>query len=189
MDPETSARSSPASASADGLGLGNVDERLRQVFGDDYGLVVETAPGAGTKVTFRVPKYAPGVHAEPLRPRAAARRSLDGMPATSTSADAPLRALVVDDEAPALAELVWLLGQDARIGECTAAASGTEALRALEEQPVDVVFCDIKMPGLDGLDLARVLARFAEPPAGRLRHRVRRARGRRVRAGRHRLRA
>ncbi len=42
------------------VGLGNVDSRLRQVFGDQYGLVVETAPGAGTKVTFRVPKYVPG---------------------------------------------------------------------------------------------------------------------------------
>ena len=31
-------------------------------------------------------------------------------------------------------------------------------------QPVDVVFCDIKMPGLDGIDLARVLARFAHRP-------------------------
>lgn len=48
---------------SDNVGLGNVDARLRQVYGDDYGLVVETAPGAGTKVTFRVPKYAPGVHA------------------------------------------------------------------------------------------------------------------------------
>jgi two-component system LytT family sensor kinase len=50
-------------ADADSIGLGNVDARLRQVYGDDFGLVVETAPGAGTKVTFRVPKYAPGVHA------------------------------------------------------------------------------------------------------------------------------
>ncbi|HZI97050.1 MAG TPA: histidine kinase [Actinomycetales bacterium] len=48
---------------ADSVGLGNVDLRLRQVFGDDYGLEVETAPGAGTKVSFRVPKYAPGVRA------------------------------------------------------------------------------------------------------------------------------
>ena len=46
----------------DSVGLGNVDARLRQVYGDDFGLVVETAPGAGTKVSFRVPKYAPGVH-------------------------------------------------------------------------------------------------------------------------------
>jgi two-component system LytT family sensor kinase len=47
------------------IGLGNVDARLRQVYGDAYGLVVETAPGAGTKVTFRAPKFAPGVHADP----------------------------------------------------------------------------------------------------------------------------
>jgi two-component system LytT family sensor kinase len=47
---------------SDSVGLANVDERLRNTFGDEYGLVVETAPGAGTKVVVRVPKYAPGVH-------------------------------------------------------------------------------------------------------------------------------
>lgn len=47
---------------AESVGLGNVDARLRRVYGDDHGLVVETAPGLGTRVTFRVPKYAPGVH-------------------------------------------------------------------------------------------------------------------------------
>ena len=45
------------------IGLGNVDARLRAVYGDDHGLVVETAPGAGTKVTVRVPKFSPGVRA------------------------------------------------------------------------------------------------------------------------------
>src|SRR6266508_394104 len=43
------------------VGLGNVDVRLRSVFGDDFGLVVETAPGAGTKVTMRIPKFQAGV--------------------------------------------------------------------------------------------------------------------------------
>jgi DNA-binding LytR/AlgR family response regulator len=75
-----------------------------------------------------------------------------------------LRALVVDDEAPALSELIWLLDQDPRIGTIHSAASGTEALRVLDTAAIDVVFCDIKMPGLDGLDLARVLAHFAERP-------------------------
>ncbi|GGO76639.1 sensor histidine kinase [Nonomuraea cavernae] len=46
-----------------GVGLANVDERLRQVYGDDFGLVVETGAGAGTKVNVRVPKYHPGVSA------------------------------------------------------------------------------------------------------------------------------
>ena len=50
-------------ASAGGVGLANVDERLRQVYGDEYGLVVETARGAGTKVSVRLPKYHPGVSA------------------------------------------------------------------------------------------------------------------------------
>ncbi len=45
------------------IGLGNVDARLRAVYGDDHGLVVETAVGAGTKVTVRVPKFSPGTRA------------------------------------------------------------------------------------------------------------------------------
>jgi two-component system, LytTR family, sensor kinase len=61
-EPERVRRALAGDASTDSIGLGNVDERLRSTFGDDYGLVVETAPGAGTKVIVRVPKYAPGVH-------------------------------------------------------------------------------------------------------------------------------
>ncbi|WP_099023985.1 sensor histidine kinase [Mycolicibacterium palauense] len=43
------------------VGLTNVDHRLRAAFGNDYGLVVETALGAGTKVIMRVPKFRAGV--------------------------------------------------------------------------------------------------------------------------------
>lgn len=43
------------------LGLVNVDRRLRTVFGPGYGLVVETARGAGTRVVLRVPRFQPGV--------------------------------------------------------------------------------------------------------------------------------
>ncbi len=45
------------------VGLTNVDHRLRAAFGNDYGLVVETALGAGTKVIMRVPKFRSGVRA------------------------------------------------------------------------------------------------------------------------------
>ena len=76
----------------------------------------------------------------------------------------PLRALVVDDEPPALAELVYLLSRDDRIGTIRTASNGPEALRILQGGDIDVVFCDIKMPGLDGIDLARVLAKFATRP-------------------------
>ena len=48
---------------SDSMGLANVDARLRAVYGDDHGLLVETAVGAGTKVTLRVPKWTAGVRA------------------------------------------------------------------------------------------------------------------------------
>ncbi|WP_131106158.1 LytR/AlgR family response regulator transcription factor [Ornithinimicrobium sufpigmenti] len=75
-----------------------------------------------------------------------------------------MRALVVDDEPPARSELTYLLEQDGRFAGVRAASSGTDALRALEEDEVDVVFSDISMPGLDGMELARVVARFAVRP-------------------------
>ena len=43
------------------VGLGNINQRMQQVFGSDYAVMVETAPGAGMKVTLRVPKFVPGV--------------------------------------------------------------------------------------------------------------------------------
>lgn len=79
-------------------------------------------------------------------------------------ADSPLRALVADDEEPALAELVYLLNQDPRIGDIRTASNGPDALKILQASDLDVVFCDIKMPGLDGIDLAKVLSKFASRP-------------------------
>jgi DNA-binding LytR/AlgR family response regulator len=75
-----------------------------------------------------------------------------------------LSVLVVDDEEPALAELAYLLTRDDRVASVRTATGGPQALKVLEQDTVDVVFCDISMPGLDGLDLARVLARFAHRP-------------------------
>ncbi|HEX6922049.1 MAG TPA: LytTR family DNA-binding domain-containing protein [Actinomycetes bacterium] len=75
-----------------------------------------------------------------------------------------LRVLVADDEAPALEELAYLLGRDPRVASVRTATSGAEVLKALDDEPVDAIFLDIRMPGLDGLDVARVLARFRRPP-------------------------
>ncbi len=75
-----------------------------------------------------------------------------------------LRTLVVDDEQPVLDELVWLLGRDDRIGPIDTARSGTDALRRLDAGDVDLLFLDIAMPGLTGIDIARLLGKFTSPP-------------------------
>jgi DNA-binding LytR/AlgR family response regulator len=79
--------------------------------------------------------------------------------------EAPLTALAVDDEMPNLDELAYLLGGDDRIGRVLTASDATEALRLLREERIDVVFLDIAMPGLSGMDLAGVVSRFQDPPA------------------------
>jgi DNA-binding LytR/AlgR family response regulator len=75
-----------------------------------------------------------------------------------------LEVLVVDDEEPALEDLAYLLRQHPRIGTVVTASDATEALRHLRDGSFAAVFLDIRMPGLDGLELARVLSRFARPP-------------------------
>ncbi|GIE31981.1 DNA-binding response regulator [Actinoplanes italicus] len=73
--------------------------------------------------------------------------------------------LAVDDEPPALDELAYLLNADDRVAHVHRAGDATEALRVLRDTEVDAVFLDIRMPGLDGMELARILRRFAQPPA------------------------
>lgn len=72
---------------------------------------------------------------------------------------ANLTVLAVDDEAPALDELAYLLGRHPDIGEVHTASDATSALRELNQHPIDAVFLDINMPGLSGIELAGVLAR------------------------------
>jgi DNA-binding LytR/AlgR family response regulator len=84
---------------------------------------------------------------------------------TSTAAGAWATALVVDDEVPALDELTYLLRALPVISSVHAARSPSEALRSLQERRYDVVFLDVRMPSLNGIELANVLGRFAVPPA------------------------
>ena len=75
-----------------------------------------------------------------------------------------LHVLAVDDEPPALDELAYLLRADPAVASVRTANDALSALKTLEAGEVDGVFLDIRMPGLTGLDLAKVLARFASPP-------------------------
>ncbi len=112
----------------------------------------------------------------------------------SNDSSGGLVVLAVDDEEPALEELAYLLGEDPRVGIVLKASDATDALRILnsrqgvreaaaagqgargladpmtgtrvaERTHVEVVFLDIRMPGLDGLELARVFSSMAVPPS------------------------
>lgn len=72
--------------------------------------------------------------------------------------------VAVDDEEPALAELTYLLGRTPGIAQVRPASTATDALELLHADDVDAVFLDIRMPGMDGLALARVISRFSTPP-------------------------
>jgi DNA-binding LytR/AlgR family response regulator len=76
-----------------------------------------------------------------------------------------LTVLAVDDEAPALDELAYLLSQHGDIGKVLRAGDATSALRELNGRPIDAIFLDINMPGLSGIELAGVLANFSHRPA------------------------
>jgi DNA-binding LytR/AlgR family response regulator len=79
----------------------------------------------------------------------------------------PLRFLAVDDEAPALNDLVRMLRAYDSVGKVDSAMSGSEALRRLNDSAEDYhgLFIDVRMPDLDGIELAQILRRFASPPA------------------------
>jgi two-component system response regulator AlgR len=80
----------------------------------------------------------------------------------------PLRVLIVDDERPARERLKHLLADIAAElpSEVVAeAADGVEAIERLQTVIADVALIDIRMPRLDGIELARHIASLGQPPA------------------------
>lgn len=82
-----------------------------------------------------------------------------------TGSSATLRSLIVEDESQTRAELTGLLHDIPEIAEVSTAATGADAIRLLGTHAFDAAFLDILMPGLDGMDVARVLNNLSAPPA------------------------
>ena len=74
-----------------------------------------------------------------------------------------IRALVVDDELPAREELQWLLEQIEGVEVAGAASDSKDALDQIVNDPFDVVFLDIDMPGIDGMRLAEAIYETSGP--------------------------
>jgi two-component system, LytTR family, response regulator len=76
---------------------------------------------------------------------------------------ASIRALIVDDEAPARLRLRDLLAKDAEVVAVQEADNGEEAVRMIQEERPDLVLLDIQMPGLDGLGVVEAVGPEAMP--------------------------
>jgi DNA-binding LytR/AlgR family response regulator len=77
---------------------------------------------------------------------------------------AGLRILAVDDEEPQLQDLARILRASPTVEWVECASDGHDALRKVSAESYDAIFLDVRMPDLDGVELARVLRRFATPP-------------------------
>lgn len=85
-----------------------------------------------------------------------------------SEAPKPLRVLIVDDEAPARSRMQDVLAdcaQDMALEVAGEAASGRAALELLERAPCDVVLLDVRMPEMDGIELAQHLLKLEPAPA------------------------
>jgi two-component system LytT family response regulator len=78
---------------------------------------------------------------------------------------AGLRVLAVDDAAPALDDLHRLLRETPGVADVATAGDPITALRLAHATRFDVVFLDIAMPVMDGMELAALLRRMTDPPA------------------------
>ncbi len=79
--------------------------------------------------------------------------------------DVVLNAIIVDDEAPARSELRYLLGEVGGVEVVAEAASVREAIEKMQSYPVDVLFLDVSMPEVTGIQFAEALQRLKNPPA------------------------
>src|SRR5215469_9494613 len=74
-----------------------------------------------------------------------------------------IRVLVVDDEAPARQRLVDLLKKDPQVGIVLQAANGKAAVEIIRRQALDLVFLDVQMPELDGLQVIEIVGAASMP--------------------------
>ena len=75
----------------------------------------------------------------------------------------PIRVLIVDDEPGARRRLERLLAKEEDIQIASQARTGKEALSKIQELKPDLVFLDVQMPGMTGIDVIRELGSHAMP--------------------------
>ena len=147
---------STSNRSHGGLGLGLAI--VRHVTEAHGGTVMATSLGDGHGATFTVM-----LPIKALRPRGSATQPAQRRQELRLAA---ARALVVDDEADARDLMRALL--ESRGAEVVTVGSADEAMRAIQQRPFDVMFCDIAMPVQDGYTLIRAIRQLPADVGGNL---------------------
>jgi two-component system LytT family response regulator/two-component system response regulator LytT len=75
-----------------------------------------------------------------------------------------IRVLIADDEAPAREELSYMIGRLVDFQVIGVASSGSQAVFLIKELHPQVVFLDIQMPGLNGLEVSKALSSIDPKP-------------------------
>ena len=76
-----------------------------------------------------------------------------------------LRVLIVDDEPPARERLRSMVAEAGEFTVAGEASNGEQAIDLVDKLTPDIVLLDVRMPGVDGLEVARHLAALEAPPA------------------------
>ena len=131
-----------------GIGLRNVNERLRVIYGANYQLQLDSVPGEGTCARIVIPRDG-GRRRGSSHERAASTCGWSSWTTSSWRATS----------------CCFLLEQLGGIEIVAQAGNGVEALRVIEEYQPDLVMLDVQMPGLTGFEVAR--RRRARPGSSR----------------------
>jgi PAS domain S-box-containing protein len=139
-----------------GLGLA-LAKRLVELLGGT--ISCDSSPGQGSRFAFTLRAPAASFDREPPKlpppPPEVATKPQTGSASAAFAQRCPMRVLVVEDNLVNTKVLTLILGKLGYKPET--AANGIEALQRLEQQKFDLVFMDLQMPEMDGIEATRQL--------------------------------
>jgi len=148
FDPEV------ANASRNGLGLFGIQQRLTYIGGK---MEIESAPGQGTRVSLLVPPEK--TRKDTLEPAADASRIDEQALIGFSQKKNKICILLADDHQIVRRGLSSLLQLEPDLDIVAEAEDGEQALKLARRLKPDVVVTDVSMPGMDGVELTRMLLR------------------------------